>query len=91
MVKLQENKNRFFITIPKEFVKYMKWNKGQEILVTLDRISGNLELIKYVDYKIKIDKDKCQVCKSRQHLPNKTICEKCEKDMEKDMAKAKDD
>lgn len=36
MVKLQENKNRWFITIPKEIVKFKRWVKGQELVVALD-------------------------------------------------------
>ena len=36
MVKLQENKNRWFITIPKEIVEFKKWEKGQELLVVMD-------------------------------------------------------
>jgi len=43
MPKLQETKDRFFITIPKIMVKRKKWNKGQEILFTWNE-KGNIEL-----------------------------------------------
>lgn len=33
MVKLQEIKNRFFITLPKEHVKKFDWKKGQELYI----------------------------------------------------------
>jgi len=36
MVKLQENKNRWFVTIPKEYVKLKKWVKGQELVLGFD-------------------------------------------------------
>ena len=36
MVKLQENKNRWFVTIPKEYVKLKKWKKGQELVLGFD-------------------------------------------------------
>jgi len=37
MVKVQENKNRWFITIPKEYVKLKKWKKGQELVLGFDQ------------------------------------------------------
>lgn len=36
MPKLQEHKNRYFITIPKEYVKDKGWKKGQELLLGFD-------------------------------------------------------
>lgn len=36
MVKLQESKNRFSITIPKEYVKAKGWEKGQELVLGFD-------------------------------------------------------
>ena len=33
LVKLQESKNRFFLTIPKQFVKLSGWKAGQELVV----------------------------------------------------------
>jgi len=36
MVKLQEFKNRFFITIPKEYIELKKWSKGQELVLGFD-------------------------------------------------------
>jgi len=41
MVKLQENKNRWFVTIPKEYVKLKKWKKGQELALGFDH-NGNI-------------------------------------------------
>ncbi|MFH1256951.1 MAG: AbrB/MazE/SpoVT family DNA-binding domain-containing protein [Candidatus Diapherotrites archaeon] len=34
-MKLQQSKNFFFLTIPKEYVKHKGWKKGQELLVLL--------------------------------------------------------
>jgi len=45
MVKLQENKNRWFITIPKEIVEFKKWEKGQELLVVMD-FENNVQIKK---------------------------------------------
>ncbi len=33
MVKLQESKNRFFVTVPKQFVKLVGWKRGQELAI----------------------------------------------------------
>ena len=41
MVKLQEFKNRFFVTIPKEYVKSKGWVKGQELVLGFDH-NGNI-------------------------------------------------
>ena len=41
LVKLQENKNRWFVTIPKEYVKLKKWKKGQELALGFDH-NGNI-------------------------------------------------
>lgn len=43
MVKLQESKNRYSITIQKKFVKAKGWEKGQELLVNLNN-DGNIEI-----------------------------------------------
>ena len=43
MVKLQESDGRFFITIPKEYVKEKGWKKGQVIVIGFD-VNGNLIL-----------------------------------------------
>lgn len=43
MVKLQETKDRYFITIPREMVKQKGWQKGQEILFLFNE-RGNIEL-----------------------------------------------
>ena len=36
MVKLQENKNRWFITIPKEHIKLKEWEKGRKLVLGFD-------------------------------------------------------
>jgi bifunctional DNA-binding transcriptional regulator/antitoxin component of YhaV-PrlF toxin-antitoxin module len=41
MVKLQEVTGRYFICIPKEYVKLKKWKKGQELAIGFDH-EGNL-------------------------------------------------
>jgi hypothetical protein len=43
MVRLQENKNRWFITIPKEIVKFKKWKKFQELIIIMD-FDGNVQI-----------------------------------------------
>jgi len=43
MVKLQESKNHYSITIPKQFVKAKGWEKGQELPVNLND-KGNIEI-----------------------------------------------
>lgn len=36
IMKIQENKNRFYITIPKDIVKVKRWKKGLEVAVVMD-------------------------------------------------------
>ena len=36
MVRLQEQKGRFFVTIPKEYIKDKKWAKGDSLVVSYD-------------------------------------------------------
>jgi hypothetical protein len=36
MPKLQEHKGRWFITLPKEYIKEKGWIKGQELLISFD-------------------------------------------------------
>jgi len=43
MVRLQENKHRWFITIPKEIVQFKKWKKFQELLLVMD-YEGNVQI-----------------------------------------------
>lgn len=43
MVKLQEANNRFFLSIPKEYIKKKKWKKGEELLVSFNE-RGNIEI-----------------------------------------------
>lgn len=38
MVRLQESKNRFFISILKEYIKKKKWKKGEELLVSFNEL-----------------------------------------------------
>jgi len=45
MVKLQELKGRFFISIPKEYVKQTKLEKGDSLTISFNE-RGNLELKK---------------------------------------------
>lgn len=47
MVKLQESKNRYSITIPKEYVKQKGWEKGQELVLGFDH-NGDI-VIKEID------------------------------------------
>ena len=37
MVKIQEQNGQFFVTLPKEIVKFKNWKKGQNLLITQDR------------------------------------------------------
>jgi bifunctional DNA-binding transcriptional regulator/antitoxin component of YhaV-PrlF toxin-antitoxin module len=57
MVKLQENKHRWFVSIPKQYVKYLGWEKGQEILITLDTSQGynQLKLVEYPKKKKEVN------------------------------------
>jgi len=43
MAILQEMKGRFFLTIPKEYVKLKKWHKGTEVVFGFDQ-NGDLVL-----------------------------------------------
>ncbi len=43
MVKLQEVNERFFISTPKEHVKWKHWEKGEELLIGFNE-RGNLEI-----------------------------------------------
>lgn len=43
MVKLQEIKGQFTVTVPKQLVKLKKWKKGQELLIGFNE-KGNLEI-----------------------------------------------
>jgi len=43
MVKLQENKERFFISVPKEYVEQAGWSKGEILTVSFNE-RGNIEL-----------------------------------------------
>lgn len=43
MVKLQETKGRYFITVPAELVAQKGWKKGQAILFLFNE-RGNIEL-----------------------------------------------
>lgn len=43
MVKLQETKGRFFITVPAELVTQKAWKKGQNVLMLFNE-RGNIEL-----------------------------------------------
>ena len=43
MVKLQETKGRYFITVPSELVKQKGWKKGQNLLFLFNE-RGNIEL-----------------------------------------------
>jgi hypothetical protein len=43
MVKLQEMNGRFFLSMPKDLVKWKKWQKGQELVIGFNE-RGNLEI-----------------------------------------------
>jgi hypothetical protein len=43
MPKLQQTKDRYFITIPKEMVDNKKWLKGQTLMFTWNE-RGNIEI-----------------------------------------------
>ena len=45
MVKLQEVKDRFFITIPKEYIQQAGWKKGEVVTVSFNE-RGNIEIKK---------------------------------------------
>jgi hypothetical protein len=44
MVKLQEYKNQYFVTIPCEIVEKKKWKKGQKLIVSFNE-RGNVEIM----------------------------------------------
>jgi arginine repressor len=44
MVKLQEAKGRYFVSIPQEYIKKKKWIKGQELVFSFDQ-DGNLVIM----------------------------------------------
>jgi len=43
MVKLQENKGQYFVTLPKDYIEKKKWKKGQRLIVSFNE-RGNLEV-----------------------------------------------
>jgi len=43
MVKLQESKNRYFVSLPAEIIKKKKWVKGEELIVSFNE-RGNVEI-----------------------------------------------
>ena len=45
MVKLQEVKQKFSVTIPKEYIAQAKWQKGDDLTVSFNE-RGNIELKK---------------------------------------------
>jgi antitoxin component of MazEF toxin-antitoxin module len=45
MVKIQEYKNQYFVTIPKDYVEQAKWSKGDSLTVSFNE-RGNIELKK---------------------------------------------
>ena len=43
MVKLQQNKGRYFVSVPKEYVDQAKWDKGEVLTISFNE-RGNIEL-----------------------------------------------
>jgi len=43
MVKLQESKDRYFISIPRTLVKQKNWKKGQDLFLVFNE-RGNIEV-----------------------------------------------
>jgi hypothetical protein len=43
MTKLQEQKDRYFITIPKTLVNQKNWKKGQDLFLVFNE-RGNIEI-----------------------------------------------
>ena len=43
MVKLQKSGERYFLSIPKDFVLKKKWSKGQRLILSYNE-RGNLEI-----------------------------------------------
>ena len=57
MVKIQENKQRFFVTIPKNIIILKGWKKGQELCFNIAK-DGNVGLIEVIDGRsIQVDVD----------------------------------
>ena len=44
MVRLQESKGRYFVTIPKEIIIKKKWKKGTILVVSFNE-RGNVEIM----------------------------------------------
>ena len=44
MVRLQESKGRYFVTIPKEIIAKKKWKKGIMLVVSFNE-RGNVEIM----------------------------------------------
>jgi len=44
MVKLQEYKNQYFVTIPREIIEKKKWTKGQKLIISFNE-RGNVEIM----------------------------------------------
>lgn len=42
-MKLQESKNRWFVSIPAEIIRKKKWSKGEELIVSFNE-RGNVEV-----------------------------------------------
>lgn len=42
----QKDQTRFSITLPKEIVKLMKWERGDELVFDVSKITGNIEIRK---------------------------------------------
>lgn len=45
MVKIQQVKDRFFISVPKEYIAQANWKKGDDVTVSFNE-RGNIELKK---------------------------------------------
>ena len=43
-MKIQENKDRFFVSIPKVMIKKKGWKKGQEVCASFDQ-DGNIVIM----------------------------------------------
>jgi len=43
MVKLQESKDRYFLSIPRTLVKQKNWKKGQDLFLVFNE-RGNIEI-----------------------------------------------
>lgn len=43
MVRLQESKGRYFITIPKQLADQKEWKKGQQLFLVFNE-RGNIEI-----------------------------------------------